>query len=144
MEGKMIKTATTDEEIKNCFSVMVQLRPNLSEDSFVNSVRELMGEGYILAYLSDANAIKAVAGFKEQKNLFLGKHLYIEDLVTDENSRSNGYGKQMLEWLANRGKENGCSVIHLDSGVQRHEAHKSYLNQDMKIICYHFLAELNT
>jgi len=144
MEGEMIKIATTDEEIQKCFSVMFQLRANLSETTFVDTVRELMDEGYVLAYLSDDNAVKAVAGFKEQKNLFLGKHLYIEDLVTDEKSRSKGYGSQIVEWLANRGKENGCSVIHLDSGVQRHEAHKFYLNQDMKIICYHFLAELNT
>ena len=144
MEGEMIKIATTDEEIQKCFSVMLQLRANLSKVTFVDTVRELMDEGYILAYLSDDSEVKAVAGFKEQKNLFLGKHLYIEDLVTDKKYRSNGYGRQMIEWLANRGKENGCSVIHLDSGVQRHEAHKFYLNQDMKIICYHFLAELNT
>jgi len=140
----MIKVATSDQEIQSCFSVMLQLRPGLSEDSFVATIRELMDEGYILAYLSDDGAVKAVAGFKEQKNLFLGKHLYVEDLVTDETSRSGGYGNQMMQWLSKRGRRNGCAAIDLDSGVQRHGAHKFYLNQNMKIICYHFLAELNT
>ncbi|MEI8648330.1 GNAT family N-acetyltransferase [Paraglaciecola sp. Hal342] len=28
-----------------------------------------------------------------------GKHLYVDDLVTDENARSNGVGAEMLNWL---------------------------------------------
>jgi len=140
----MIKIAVTDQEIQSCFPVMAQLRPMISADSFAKTVRVLMNEGYELASLTVNGAIKSVAGFKVQTNLFLGKHLYVEDLVTDVGSRSNGYGEQMIEWLKVYGKESGCSAIHLDSGVQRHDAHKFYLNQEMKIICYHFLTELDS
>ena len=138
----MIKIATTDDEILKCFGVMNQLRPNLHKSDFVDIIKLLFSEGYILAYLEEGNDVKSVAGFKEQHNLFLGKHLYVEDFVTDEKERSKSYGQQLFDWLCERGRQTACSVIHLDSGVQRYKAHKFYLNQDLKIICYHFGKEL--
>ena len=97
----------------------------------------------VLVYLEENSEINAVAGFKEQHNLVLGKHLYVEDLVTDEKARSKGHGQKLFKWLCDRGKQKQCSVIHLDSGTQRHAAHKFYLTQNMQIFCYHFIKELN-
>jgi hypothetical protein len=33
-------------------------------------------------------------------------------------------------------------MFHLDSGVQRHRAHKFYLNRNLDIVCYHFAERL--
>lgn len=82
--------------------------------------------------------VVCVAGFKISKNLFFGKHLYVEDLSTLDSERSKNYGKQMMDWLRNLAIAEGCNAIHLDSGVQRHKAHKFYLNRNMDIVCYHF------
>jgi GNAT superfamily N-acetyltransferase len=117
---------------------MKQLRTELVEESFVSLVREIMDDGYQLAYLRDGEQVVCVAGFKISKNLVMGKHLYVEDLSTLEGSRSKGYGAQMMAWLRNFAKAEDCNVIHLDSGVQRHGAHKFYLNQNLSIVSYHF------
>lgn len=138
----LIKIAQTDREIADCFYVMQQLRTNLIEVDFVLLVRELMAEGYQLAYLRPEAQVVCVAGFKISKNLFFGKHLYIEDLVTLESERSKNYGGQMIAWLRKLAINDGCSAFHLDSGVQRHRAHKFYLNHNMDIVCYHFAEKL--
>lgn len=52
----MIKLAQNDNEIADCFQVMKQLRTELVKTAFVPLVRELMTDGYQLAYLRDANS----------------------------------------------------------------------------------------
>ncbi|HEY8158537.1 MAG TPA: GNAT family N-acetyltransferase [Methylobacter sp.] len=138
----MIKLAQNDNEIAGCFQVMKQLRTELVEASFVPLVRELMSDGYQLAYLRDEAQVVCVAGFKISKNLFLGKHLYVEDLSTLESERSKNYGKQMMAWLRDLATSEGCNAFHLDSGVHRHRAHKFYLNRNMNIASYHFVEKI--
>lgn len=115
----MIKLAQNDNEIADCFQVMSQLRTELVEISFVPLVRELMSDGYQLACLRDEARVACVAGFKISKNLFWGKHFYVEDLPTLESERSKNYGKQMMVWLRNLATSKGRNAIHLDSGVHR-------------------------
>jgi GNAT superfamily N-acetyltransferase len=138
----MIKLAQNDNEIADCFHVMKQLRTELAEASFVSLVRELMRDGYQLVYCRDGTQVVCVAGFKISKNLFFGKHLYVEDLSTLESERSKDYGKQIMAWLRNLAIAEECNAFHLDAGVQRHRAHKFYLNRNLDIICYHFAEKL--
>ena len=49
-----------------------------------------------------------------------------------------GSGRKLLKWIIEEGKKAKCDQVHLDSGPQRHDAHRLYLNQGFKIIGYHF------
>jgi GNAT superfamily N-acetyltransferase len=75
-------------------------------------------------------------------NCFLGRHLYVEDLSTVEARQSAGHGARMMEWLCDKAREEGCTAINLDSGVQRHDAHRFYFREGMHIACHHFLKRL--
>lgn len=134
----LIKLAQDDYEIADCFQTMKQLRTELVEASFVPLVRELMRDNFQLAYFRFETRVVCVAGFRILKNLYFGKHLYVDDLSTLESARSNGHGAHMMDWLRSLAKSEGCNAIDLDSGVQRHRAHKFYLNQNMNIVSYHF------
>lgn len=138
----MPKQAVTDEEIARCFPVMLELRPHLEQDAFVNQVRSLETEGFKLAYIENDNTVVAVAGYRMFTNLVMGKSLYVDDLVTAQSHRSLGYGEQMLTWLRSVARENGCKYLHLDSGTQRHLAHKFYFRQGLVIAGYHFGEEI--
>lgn len=138
----MPKRATTNEEIESCFSVISQLRPHLVQDSFLNQVREMEGEGYNLAYIEENGEIVSVAGYRIASTLFMGKNLYVDDLVTSEDNRSNGYGERMMQWLRELALENECNYLHLDSGTQRYSAHKFYLRQGLNIASFHFSEKL--
>lgn len=142
----MPELAQTDAEIEGCFPVMAELRPHLQADTFVATVRQMQAEGYQLAYLAapdgDKDAIVAVAGFRIYSNLFMGRHMYVDDLVTASAARSCGYGEALLGWLRERAQEAECKVLHLDSGTHRGRAHKFYFEQGMTIASYHFSEQL--
>ena len=44
----------------------------------------------------------------------------------------------MLAWLIQQAAEEGCAALHLDSGVQRKDAHRFYLREGMTLASYHF------
>lgn len=134
-----ITDCTTDQEILNAFDVMSQLRPHLLREDFVATIRRLQAtQQFHLVSLTDGDTVRAAMGMRVGESLAWGNYIYIDDLVTDQNGRSSGYGKTLLDWADAFGKEIGCKELHLDSGVQRHGAHRFYLRERMDIACYHF------
>ena len=135
--------AVTDKEILECFPVMHELRPHLDQGEFVTTVSNMAPHGYQLLYIRDqADEVAAVAGFRISHNLFMGKHLYIDDLVTSADKRSQGYGEQLLSWLRKLARSENCAWLHLDSGTQREQAHKFYFREGMTITSFHFSESL--
>ncbi len=135
--------AKTDDEIARCFAVVAELRSHLQADSFVGMVRSMQSEGYCLAFIEDDAEIVAVAGYRIHTTLFMGKNLYVDDLVTTDSVRSKGYGKTMLDWLRSVAQDADCAYLHLDSGTQRHRAHRFYLRQGMDITNFHFSQKID-
>src|SRR5688572_28293650 len=110
----IIQNAETDEQIAATFEVMRQLRPHLSREEYVPLVRGLMeSDRFRLAALMDEGEVRAVAGYRIMSMLYCGRLLYLDDLVTDEGTRSRGYGKQLLDWLKEEGRREGCSELQL-------------------------------
>jgi len=133
-----IKIAESDAEIDSCFEVMSLLRPHLHRDDFVRLVRSMEPQGYRLAYLSVDDAVQAVAGYRIIDMLRTGRMLEVDDLVTSDSARSKGYGKQLLNWCYDFARENGCSVVELDSAVHRADAHRFYFRERMYVLGFHF------
>ena len=139
-ENLEVRRARTDEEILACLPVLSQLRPQLTAGAVVPRVRELEAGGFLLAYIADAEGtVRAVAGYRFLDMLYSGKQIYVDDLVTDAGVRSQGYGQALHDWLLAEARRTGCQMLTLDSGVQRHEAHRFYFRQRMAIHGYHFI-----
>ena len=138
----MPERVDTDEAISACYDVMTQLRPHVPRVEFLRTVRALQADGLQLACVREGGRVVAVAGYRISNNLFCGKHLYVDDLVTDESERSKGHGKVLLAWLRALAIENDCDVFHLDSGVQRKRAHQFYLREGLELSSYHFSERL--
>jgi GNAT superfamily N-acetyltransferase len=133
-----VTIAATDEEIRACWAVMRELRPHVDETSFVERVRAQEARGYRLAYLSEGGRPRTVAGFRFMENLAWGRFLYVDDLVSASEARSHGHGAALLGWLRDHARAHGCAALHLDSGVQRADAHRFYRREGLALTSYHF------
>ena len=136
------RLAETDAETARCFAVMRHLRPHLVEDEFCSRIGAQREQGFRLAYVEDEGRVVAVAGFRVMEMLVSGRTLYVDDLVTDPEVRSRGYGKAMLDWLKTYAREAGCEMFSLDSGTHRQEAHAFYFRERMRITSFHFAEKL--
>lgn len=138
-----IHIVKSSQEIKGCYPVMVQLRTTLLKAEFVERVKRQMENGYMLAFAKNNNKVVSVAGFRILQNLAHGKFFYIDDLVTDNENRSKGYGDKLFDFLVDYAKKEKCQALHLDSGVQRFDAHRFYFRKRMIISSHHFCLVLS-
>ena len=134
-----VKEATTADAIDRCFSVMHELRPHLDRAGYAAQVqRQMDNHGYRLVYVEADGEVVAAAGYRIAEWLAWGRSMYVDDLVTSANVRSSGHGGQLLDWMIEKTKREGCIEFHLDSGVQRFAAHRFYLRKRMDIVAHHF------
>ena len=139
----MPRLAETDDDIDRCYPAMAQLRPHLVRERFVREVRELAGGGYRLAMHSAGGQVVTVAGYRFLHNFHLGRHLYVEDLVTDDAARGAGHGRVMLDWLRDQARAAGCAHLDLLSGTQRTGAHRFYGREGLVIAAFAFVEALD-
>jgi GNAT superfamily N-acetyltransferase len=130
------------EQIRRCAPVLRELRSALTEEEIVNQVQLQMNQGYRLACVSSGEMVQSVAGYRFLHNLYHGKFLYVDDLVTRANRKRNGFAGRLFDWLWEQARDQGCSALVLDSGVQRYDAHRFYLHHRMDIVAHHFVRSM--
>ena len=141
---RTIALADSPADIVRCHAVMRELRPHFDDEAaFVAQVQRQQAQGYRLAFVEADGEVRAVAGYRFNENLFAGKTLYVDDLVSRAADRSRSHGGRLLDWLVARAREAECTVLTLDSGVQRFGAHRFYLRKGMDIIAHHFAVKLD-
>ena len=137
-----IKIASNEVDILKCLDVMLALRPHLLKDEFVATVREVMSNGYQLAFIEENGRAVSAIGYRHLNFLFNGKHIYIDDLSSLPEARGNGYAGQLLEFVFEEAKQHGYKFVTLDSGYARNDAHRLYLNKGFTISGHHFVKSL--
>jgi len=96
-------------------------------------------EGYrLVASFDEEGRAVAAAGFRVGHNLAWGRFLYVDDLITLPEARGEGHATALLRWMLDEAARLGCGQVHLDSGTERHAAHRLYLGVGMHISSHHF------
>ena len=138
-----IKSLKTHDEIVQSFDVFCELRPHLTDkEVFVARVIEQQKEGYEIIAAYEQEEVVACIGFRFLTTLAWGKILYIDDLITKEKNRSKGYSKILLDHVIQIARECLCKEVHLDTGYERHAAHKVYLKRGFEFNCHHLALKL--
>jgi GNAT superfamily N-acetyltransferase len=138
-----VKLCTTDSDIAKCWQVLFELRPHLMAVEFVPMVSEMISEGYQLAFIEEDGKAVAAIGYRYLQYLYNGKHIYIDDLSTLPSARGKGYAGKLLDFVEAEARAKGYKAVTLDSGHQRFDAHRLYLNKGFKIVAHHFSKTIN-
>lgn len=126
------------EDVDKLIPTLQELRPHRSADELRAMLIAQMKNGFQIVFVGDENLAFAVGGFRTLEVLFSGKTLYVDDLVTHSMHRRKGYAGMLLKWMIQYAKENGYDHFSLDSGHQRKDAHRLYLNHGLDITAHHF------
>ncbi|MFB9659947.1 GNAT family N-acetyltransferase [Glycomyces mayteni] len=123
--------------------VLRELRPDLSAEDFLAVYDEGHPQGLRFTAAYAEGRCVGVAGWRTVANTNRLRMLYVDDLVTAADARSTGIGSALLEHLERRGRELGCTALHLDSGTHRRDAHRFYMRERLTIRAFHFATELD-
>ena len=122
--------------------VLRELRPHLDEDSLAAVYAEGHPQGYRFTAAYAGGRCVGVAGWRLVATAHVRRKLYVDDLVTTADTRSGGVGHALLAGMETKARAAGCTVLDLDSGVQRFDAHRFYLRERMVIASHHFSKRL--
>jgi GNAT superfamily N-acetyltransferase len=143
-ETREIHVAKDEAAVRECFIVFQDLRPHLrTVDEFVERWRNQIDEGYEIVYIKDEDILIAAAGYRFLHTMAWGHLLYIDDLVAAPSARGTGFGTTLLQHLQKTAKDRGCDAVHLDTGYQRHLAHRAYLRNGFHLHCHHMAWVVN-
>ncbi len=132
-----VSKATTEADVRRCWLVFQELRPHLTEEEFVNRWKIQREEGYEIVYVEFDDEVVAAAGFRVIHTMAWGKILYLDDLIASGTQHGRGWGTILLIWLQEKARIERCDGMHLDTGYQRHAAHKAYLRNGFELNCHH-------
>ncbi len=137
-----IQIASTQADFLKCWEVMHALRPHLTQDRYLALLSEMTQKGYSLLFLEENGKAVSALGFRYMTMLYAGHIIYIDDLTSLPESRGKGYASQLLDYIIAKARQEKLNGVHLDSGHQRFDAHRLYLNKGFRISCHHFQLDL--
>jgi GNAT superfamily N-acetyltransferase len=122
-----IFTVSNKQELERCFSVMKELRPHLSYDEFVAIYDEShLADGYEIVAIQNEGRILAAMGYRFLTDYVRGKHVYVDDLVSTEDARSQGLGAELLKVAESIAAKAGCKALRLCTGIDNERGIKFY------------------
>ncbi len=142
---KKIYILKTEAEIERAFPVMKELRPHLSFNGYLEIYKAAHEcDDYQIAVLELDGHIVALMGFRFLSDFIRGRHLYIDDLVSSENMRSMGFGKELLKFAEKMADQSNCNVLRLCTGIDNNRGIKFYEDNDWTKKAFAFTKKMST
>jgi GNAT superfamily N-acetyltransferase len=132
-----VNEAKSDEDVRHCWPVFHALRPHLAEAEYMRRWQIQREEGYRIVFIEVGDTVVAAAGFRLMNTMAWSKILYLDDLIALPSQQGRGWGSALLKWLQAEALARQCDAVHLDTGYQRHAAHKAYLRHGFELDCHH-------
>lgn len=117
----------SQENLELAYSVMHELRTQLSYENFQKLYSEAKErDQYDIIAIKRDSRIIAVMGYRILYDFVHGKHVYIDDLVTSKEFRSQGLGAKLLEYAEKIAHLQNCTGLRLCTGVENESGKKFY------------------
>jgi GNAT superfamily N-acetyltransferase len=126
------KTITELDEIKDSYLLLKEIRDNQTLDDFCTMFYFMKDEDYKMIGLYENSELITVSNIKLDFNSAYGKYIYIYDLVTKPEKRSQGYGKKMIKYISSLAISFDCENLVLNSLIDKVEAHRFYKRENFE------------
>ena len=139
----LIKRLVSKDEITLIFPILIQHHKHITHEDFLQCIDDILAEEnyqMIASYIDDK--MVGIAGYWVLTRFYSGKYVQVGNMVIDEEHRSLGIGKAMLNFIEDEGKRQGCQHFILDSRLDNTKSHDFYLREGFEIMGYHFMKDI--
>lgn len=126
-----IKEVQTREDIEKTFAVLIQIYEDLSKETYVEDILNMMQRGYKMAAVFEDLEVEngkciGVVGLRIIRKLHYGKAVEIEDFMIDRKKRGIGVGKMLIRFVEWQAAVFGCKNIIGSLETKRAESQKIF------------------
>ena len=137
-----IRPITQLPEMLQQHRLIQHLNPHMEFSRYEQLLHQMLPNNYQMVGVFDREMCIGLSGYWIGTKLYSGKYLEVDNFVVDEQYRSQGVGKLLLDWLTSEAGRQGCETMMLDAYVVNNAAHKFYLREGFAIKGFHFLKRL--
>jgi len=137
-----IKILTTVNEMLPQLNLIKQLSADLTLESYSQMLPNMIQNNYKQAVAYENKIPVAVCGFWISTKLYAGKYVELDNVVVDENYRSNGVGKKLCNVVLDLAISQGCKMAMLDAYLENEKGHVFYEREGFIKRGYHFVKKL--
>ena len=141
MEIRLLKTK---QEMLNNFELLLEVYPSLTTEEYSRELDDMIPHNYGQVGVYIDNECVGITGYWVGSKLWCGKYLELDNVVISSKTRSNGIGKLLFDFMEKKAKDEGCTMLALDSYTSNFKAHKFFYNQGFAPRGFHFINILDT
>lgn len=140
----IVRELNGKEEMLQHISVLQELYPDLTLDEYERDLEAMLPNNrYAQVAVFEGKNCIGISGIWIGTKLWCGKYLEIDNLVISSKYRSKGAGKLLFEYISKKAKDEGCSMMALDSYTANFKAHKFFYNEGFGPKGFHFVRILH-
>ncbi|MEQ1544285.1 GNAT family N-acetyltransferase [Methyloglobulus sp.] len=132
-----IKLIASDQ-IFSIIPLLQTLNSSISEAILHDRLNEMVDQGYQCAGVYSDNKLIGICGLWIITKYYVGKHIEPDNMLILEEHRSKGLGKQLMAWVYDYAKSQGCIASELNCYVTNEKGQQFWENEGYKRIGYHY------
>ena len=132
-----IKLIASDQ-IFSIIPLLQTLNPAISETVLQDRLNEMVEQGYQCAGIYSDQHVIGICGLWILTKYYVGKHIEPDNVVILEDYRSNSLGKQLMSWVYEYAKSQGCIASELNCYLTNEKGQMFWEKEGYKKIGYHY------
>jgi GNAT superfamily N-acetyltransferase len=126
------------DQLISIIPLIKHLNPSLSETTLKLRLEEMVAQGYQCAGMYLDNQLIGICGLWMMTKFYVGKHIEPDNVFILPKYRRLGFGKQLLEWVQEYGKSQGCIASELNCYVSNETGNTFWEQEGFEKIGYHY------
>lgn len=127
------------KNILTILPLLQQLNNKTPVNLLEERVLEMVEQNYECAGMYLNNELIGICGIWYMTRHYIGKSSELDQVIIDPKFQSKGYGKQFMEWVANRLKSKGVEACELNAYIENTKSHVFYERENFKKYGFHML-----
>lgn len=115
-----------------------QLNPTVSETTLTNRLNDMIAQGYQCVGLYHDSKLIGICGLWMMTKFYVGKHIEPDNVYLMPEYRGQGYGRQLLDWVYDYGKSQGCIASELNCYISNESGNAFWEREGFTKIGYHY------
>jgi len=134
-----IRKLKSKEEMLEAHSILLEVYPSLTVEEYSKELDVMIPHNYGQMVVMDGDTIAGLTGYWIGSKLWCGKYMELDNVVVAEKYRRKGVGKMLFDHMEQWAKEEGCTMLALDSYTTNFKAHRFFYGQGYGPKGFHFV-----
>lgn len=125
-------------QIFSIIPLLQTLDSTIAESALKNRLTEMVEQGYQCVGIYSGDKLIGICGLWILTKYYVGKHIEPDNVVILEEYRGNGLGKQLMAWIYDYAKAQGCKASELNCYLTNEKGQQFWEKEGYKKIGYHY------